>query len=109
MELVLNIVSGFCLLTGSFLIFSGALGVIRFPDFYTRMHAAGVTETLAAGLILVGLMLIAGWGIVLAKLVLILLFILITSPTASHALGKAAWKAGLKPVVIENDKQQNEL
>ncbi|NVJ60979.1 MAG: monovalent cation/H(+) antiporter subunit G [Gammaproteobacteria bacterium] len=97
MALFIDIISGVCLLIGSFLIFSGALGVLRFPDFYTRMHAAGVTETLAASLILIGLMLIAGWGLVLAKLILILLFILLTSPTASHALGKAAWKAGLKP------------
>ncbi|WP_144395301.1 monovalent cation/H(+) antiporter subunit G [Pleionea sediminis] len=105
MELIVSIISGVCLLAGSFLVLSGVIGVIRFPDFYTRIHAAGVTETLAASLILIGLMLIAGWGIVLLKLILILLLVLFTSPTASHALGKAAWKSGLKPT---NLKQRNE-
>ena len=105
MDLALNIISGICLLAGSFLVLSGVIGVIRFPDFYTRAHAAGVTETLAASLILVGLMLIADWGIVLLKLILILLLILFTSPTASHALGKAAWKAGIRP---QNLTKQNE-
>lgn len=98
METLMAVASGLCLLIGSFLIFSGAVGVIRFPDFYTRMHAAGVTETLAAGFMLVGLMLLAGWSLVLFKLVMILLFILFTSPTASHALAKAAWKGKLQPV-----------
>ncbi|MEJ2420019.1 MAG: monovalent cation/H(+) antiporter subunit G [Exilibacterium sp.] len=87
---LLDIVSGLCLLGGSFLLVSGAVGVLRFPDFYTRMHAAGVTETLAAALILIGLMIETGWSLVLVKLSMILLFILFTSPTASHALAKAA-------------------
>lgn len=90
METVLNVVSQLFLMAGSFLIFSGGVGVLRFPDFYTRMHAAGVTETLAAILILAGLMIMAGWSLVLFKLVLITLFIMITSPTASHALVKSA-------------------
>ncbi|MEX1031785.1 MAG: monovalent cation/H(+) antiporter subunit G [Cellvibrionaceae bacterium] len=97
MEALTGFVSGLCLLLGSFLIFSGGLGVLRFPDFYTRMHAAGVTDTLAAGLVLTGLMLLAGWGVVLAKLAMILLFILLTSPTASHALAKAARHGRLAP------------
>ncbi len=87
---LLDIVSGLCLLGGSFLLVSGAVGVLRFPDFYTRMHAAGVTETLAVALILIGLMIETGWSLVLVKLSMILLFILFTSPTASHALAKAA-------------------
>ncbi len=107
MSLVVDILSAICLLTGSFLILSGVIGVIRFPDFYTRIHAAGITETLAASLILIGLMLIAGWGLVLFKLILILLFILFTSPTASHALGKAAWKSGLKPHGLVNKHDED--
>ncbi len=87
---LLDIVSGLCLLGGSFLLVSGAIGLLRFPDFYTRMHAAGVTETLAVALILIGLMIETGWSLVLVKLSMILLFILFTSPTASHALAKAA-------------------
>lgn len=94
-----------CLLLGAFLILSGGVGVLRFPDFFTRMHAAGVTETLATTLILFGLMLIAGWNIVSFKLVLILLFIMITSPVASHALAKAALHGKLQPLVDERDEQ----
>ena len=87
---MVTVLSSVCLLLGAFLIISGAVGVLRFPDFFTRMHAAGVTETLATTLILLGLMLLAGWSIMSFKLLLILLFILITSPVASHALTKAA-------------------
>ncbi|WP_438952343.1 monovalent cation/H(+) antiporter subunit G [Porticoccus sp.] len=94
-----------CLLLGAFLMLSGGVGVLRFPDFFTRMHAAGVTETLATTLILFGLMLIAGWNIVSFKLVLILLFIMITSPVASHALAKAALHGKLQPLVDERDEQ----
>lgn len=100
-EGLITFVSGLCLIMGSFLIISGALGVLRFPDFYTRMHAAGVTETLAAVLIIAGLMLHAGWAlVVLFKLLLIILFILLTSPTASHALVKAAQHGGLQPQLV---------
>lgn len=107
MDIVVNVLSGICLLVGGFLLFSGALGLLRFPDFYTRMHAAGVTETLASGFILLGLMLLAGWGLVLAKLIMILLFILITSPTASHALAKSAQHGKLAPLLAESEDQRS--
>ena len=100
---MVTVLSSACLLLGAFLIISGAVGVLRFPDFFTRMHAAGVTETLATTLILLGLMLFAGWTIVSFKLLLILLFILITSPVASHALTKAALHGNLQPLVNENN------
>jgi multicomponent Na+:H+ antiporter subunit G len=89
---LLGFLSGALLLIGSALMFTGALGVLRFPDIYSRMHAAGVTETLATTLLLSGLMILAGWSLVLLKLIMILLFILFTSPTASHALAKAVWR-----------------
>jgi len=98
MESLLNLLSGACLASGALLILFGGVGILRFPDFFTRMHAAGITDTLATGLILMGLMLIAGWGLVLFKLVLILLFIMLTSPTASHALAKSALHGKLVPV-----------
>ncbi|WP_340677552.1 monovalent cation/H(+) antiporter subunit G [Paraglaciecola sp.] len=98
MELFIQLISGACFTLGALLILSGGVGILRFPDFFTRMHAAGITETLATGLILLGLMLLAGWGLVLFKLVLILLFIMLTSPTAGHALAKAALHGKLKPV-----------
>tara|TARA_R110002167_G_scaffold44531_2_gene133884 strand:+ start:589 stop:909 length:321 start_codon:yes stop_codon:yes gene_type:complete len=99
MDLLLELISAVCFILGALLILSGGVGILRFPDFFTRMHAAGITETLATSLILIGLMLIAGWGLVLFKLVLILLFILLTSPTASHALAKSALHGKLKPIL----------
>lgn len=99
--------SAFCLLSGALLIVTGGIGLLRFPDFFTRMHAAGVTETLAGGLILLGLMCLAGWGIVLVKLVLILLFILITSPTACHALAKSALHGKLAPVLDKSSSSDS--
>ncbi len=103
MAMTLDILTGIMLGLGSLLMLSGVLGVMRFPDFYTRMHAAGVTDTFAAALILLGLMLQADSVITFAKLVMILLFILITSPTASHALAKAAHHSGLKPELGDSD------
>ncbi|MFN2328914.1 MAG: monovalent cation/H(+) antiporter subunit G [Chromatocurvus sp.] len=90
MDSVITGVTGLCALLGIVLIITGGVGVLRLPDFYTRMHAAGVTETLAAFFIVVALMLEVGWGLGFFKLLFIMLFVLITSPTASHALAKAA-------------------
>ncbi|MCX7555058.1 monovalent cation/H(+) antiporter subunit G [Marinicella sp. S1101] len=101
MDMFLAIASGICLLLGSFLILTGGIGLIRFPDFFTRMHAAGITDTLATTLILVGLMLLNPGALVVFKLVAILLLILLIGPTASHALAKAAIRSGLKPLVKE--------
>lgn len=105
MEVLIPVVSGLCLFLGSFLVLTGGIGILRFPDFYTRMHAAGITDTLATGLILVGLMLLAGWSLVLPKLAMILLFVLFASPTASHALAKAAQHSKLPPQLAKPDKE----
>lgn len=101
MDMFLTVASGICLFLGSFLILTGGIGLIRFPDFFTRMHAAGITDTLATTLILIGLMLLNPGALVVFKLVMILLLILLIGPTASHALAKAAIRSGLKPMVKE--------
>lgn len=97
MDIVVSILSGIFLLVGGFLCISGSIGILRFPDFYTRLHAVGVTDTLGAGLILLGLMLLSTDFLVIAKLVMILLLTLLISPTTSHVLAKAAMHNGLKP------------
>lgn len=102
---IAELVSAGLLALGSFLILSGAIGVLRFPDVYSRMHAAGITDTLGASAILLGLMLLAGWTLVLVKLVMILAFLLITGPTSGHALGKAAWKSGLQPMTDKSTER----
>jgi multicomponent Na+:H+ antiporter subunit G len=90
MTWLVDLLSGLALLAGVFFVIVGGVGMVRMPDFYTRLHAAGVTDTLGAGLILLGLMLQGGWTLITAKLLLILLFLWLTSPTAGHALVKAA-------------------
>ncbi|MAE28918.1 MAG: monovalent cation/H(+) antiporter subunit G [Planctomycetota bacterium] len=97
MEAFLDYSAWACLGLGSFLVLVAGLGLIRLPDFYTRVHGAGVTDTLAAASILVGLMLQSDAPLVIIKLICIALFLGLTSPTAGHALVKAAWLRGLEP------------
>lgn len=87
------------ILAGAIFVVVGSVGVLRFPDFYTRMHAASVTDTLGATLILLGMMLLAGWTLVTFKLVMTWIFLLVTSPTASNAAAHAALTAGLEPLI----------
>jgi multicomponent Na+:H+ antiporter subunit G len=95
--LVLEILGGILLLGGSALLLVGGIGLLRFPDFYSRVQAAGITDTLCCIMILIGLMLQAGSIPVAAKLLFTLLFLLFTAPTASHALTKAARHSKLEP------------
>lgn len=99
MDIVITSVTAIFLLLGGFLCLTGGIGILRFPDFYTRMHATAVTDTLGAGLILIGLMLQAPDVLVLVKLVIILLMTLFINPVASHALAQAALKSGLSPLL----------
>ena len=99
-ELLLDLTSVGLLGAGSIFVLIGALGLIRLPDFYTRLHAAGITDTLGAELILLGLMFQAGLSLVTVKLILISLFIFFTSPTATHAVANAARVMGLKPMLV---------
>lgn len=95
--IVLDTASWFFLVVGALLAVAGGIGMLRLPDFYTRMHAASVTDTGGMMLILLGLALQAGWSLVAAKLGLIAVFLLFTSPTATHALAHAALRAGVRP------------
>lgn len=94
---VLDLISWTCLLGGAFFCLVGGVGLLRLPDFYSRMHGGSMTDTLGAGLILIGLMFQAGLSLVTVKLVMLLFFLLLTSPTSTHALAKSAYDAGLKP------------
>ncbi len=103
MDILFDIISWIFLVSGSFFCLTGAIGLLRFPDFFSRIHAASITDTLGAGLILVGLMFQAGWTLTLPKLILILLFSLLAGTTASHAMAKAALKSGLQPLEVQKD------
>jgi multicomponent Na+:H+ antiporter subunit G len=95
--MILDMLSWVFLVAGGLLGIIGGIGIHRFPDFYTRLHAAGITDTLCAALILSGLGLQSGFSLVSFKLVLVFAFILFTSPTASHVLANAALHGGVKP------------
>ena len=97
-EIARDLVSAALLITGTVFVLAGAIGVNRLPEFYARMHAAGVTDTLGAELIVLGLVAQAGFTLLSAKLLLLGLFVFLTSPTATHAVANAAFKAGLKPM-----------
>ncbi len=104
----LELIGAVCLLIGAFFCVTGSVGLLRFPDFYSRLHAAGVTDTSGAGFIFLGLILYAidpGEGgiefkyqlLLVVKLVAILFFMWVSGTTACHALAKAAFLDGLEP------------
>lgn len=97
MTVALDVLSWIMLTVGGAFVFIGGLGALRMPNLYTRMHAASLTDTMAAVLIIGGIMLQAGLTLATIKLATILLFLLFTSPTASNALASAAILSGLKP------------
>lgn len=104
MKLAIDALSWALLLAGGAFCLVGALGLLRMPDFFTRMHAASVTDTLGAGLLLAGLALQAGLTLVTVKLVFLGLMILFTSPTATHALAKAALHRGVTPMLHDGEE-----
>ena len=101
MDLIVNIVSGIFIFIGSVFMVGGAIGLIRMPDFYTRLHAASVTDTGGILFIMIGLVLQALFifdnPMAAIKLVLVVIFIYFTAPTASHAVAKAALMAKIIP------------
>lgn len=99
MSLLVDILSWALFLAGGFAVVTGSLGLVRFPDFYTRLHAAGVTDTAGAELIVVAMMLQAPSWLVVAKLGFIAAFLFLTSPVATHAIAHAAWMVGFKPLL----------
>ena len=102
-ETLVNAASWFLIVTGGVFCVIGALGLLRMPDFFTRMHAASLIDTLGAGLLLLGMMLQAGFSLVTVKLIFVGLLLFFTSPTATHALARAARARGLEPIAKEGD------
>ena len=97
MEIVLNILSWLLLTSGGFFVLVGGIGALRMPNLYTRMHAASVTDSVGPILIIAGLILQAGITLASIKLAAILVFLLLTGPTASNALASAAMLSGHRP------------
>ena len=122
LEILLAILVWLFLLAGSFFAIVGGIGIVRLPEFFSRLHGGGITDTLGAGLIMVGLLIhtlgcaltepnteLVGHLLTAFKLVMILFFLTVTSPTACHALAKSALTQGLKPVLeietVESNKE----
>jgi multicomponent Na+:H+ antiporter subunit G len=103
MAWIIDGVSWAFIAAGGFFCVVGAFGIIRMPDLYTRMHASGVIDPFGVSLILIGLMFQAGFTLVTAKLAVLVLLLLFTSPVACHALARAALHRGLEPKLAEKE------
>jgi multicomponent Na+:H+ antiporter subunit G len=99
MSIVIDVASWVLLVGGGVFCIIGAAGLLRMPDFYTRVHAASITDTIGFGLLLLGMMLQAGFSLVAAKLAIVGLLIFFASPTASHALVKAGMMRRVEPLL----------
>jgi multicomponent Na+:H+ antiporter subunit G len=91
-----DLLSWFLLAGGAAFCVIGGVGLLRLPEFFTRCHGAGITDTMGAGMILAGLMVQASDPLIIGKLLVLLVFIFVTSPVSGHALFKAAFAGGLR-------------
>ena len=97
MSNITEIVSGIFLVIGAVAMLVGGVGILRMPDLFTRLHAVGIIDTLGVAAILIGLAFLAGWGLVLIKLIIIFALLMLLNPSASHALARAAVHGAKKP------------
>ncbi|MCK4491368.1 MAG: monovalent cation/H(+) antiporter subunit G [Candidatus Altiarchaeales archaeon] len=104
LDLAINLIATGFLVTGTFFFITATLGLLRFPDLFTRLHATGKGDTLGASLILAGIAIHAGLTAETVKILIILVFILSTSPVAAHAICRAIYVKGEKPWVKEEGK-----
>ena len=102
-DAAVEILSWFLLCTGGAFVLIGGVGALRLPDFYTRLHAASLTETMATIMIFGGMILQAGLSLAAIKLAAIMVFLLLTAPTASYALANAALLSGMRPEAERGD------
>ena len=102
--MIIDVISVVLMGLGCLLGLIGGLGMHRLNDFYSRLHAVGITDTLCSFLILVSLALQTESPLVAVKLLLIFLFLFFTSPTASFSLANNAWQWGLKPKAIDGSE-----
>jgi len=108
LDLLRDALSWILFLLGSAGVVIGAIGIVRFPDFYTRLHPAGITDTAGAELMLLAMMLQAPNWLVVAKLVFIGFFLFMTSPVSTHAIAHAAWVVGLRPMLGAELKREGD-
>lgn len=97
LDTLLEVLSWFFILSGAFFVVVGAVGTLRFPDFWSRLHAASVTESAGVLLVFAGLCIQAGFTLITVKIIIIGIFLFITGPTSTHAIANAALVTGLRP------------
>lgn len=107
MNILIDLISWMLFVLGGAFVFIGGLGAIRLPNFYTRMHAASLTDSMGTILILLAIMLQAGWSLATIKLITILGFLMLTGPTATYALANAALLSGMKPTLEPKDANRD--
>ena len=105
--MIIDALSWFLLVSGSVFCIISAIGVLRLPDYFSRIHAAGILDSTGTGALILGLMLQGGFTLVTGKLLMILAIIVITGPTATHALARAALHGGLTPELDEEETSSN--
>ncbi len=103
METAIDVLSWISILTGLFFMVVGTIGILRMPDVFTRLHAAGMTDTMGAGFLILGMCLQAGLGLVLVRLVIVYAFLMFTSPISTHALARAALAGGVEPYTVPEE------
>ncbi|MBI1365727.1 MAG: sodium:proton antiporter [Alphaproteobacteria bacterium] len=106
LQTVRELAAGFFFALGGLAVLTGAIGLVRFPDFYTRMHAAGITDTAGAGMMILAMIIMAPTWQVAAKLVFIEAFLFFTSPVSTHAIAHAAWLVGQRPMLGPDLKRE---
>ena len=97
-----SIISLFFIAWGVFFLTVGSVGLLRLPDFFSRCHATGKADTVGILLVLAGLITYEGFTLNSAKMLIILTFVALTNPTATHALARAAFLFGVKPRFIKS-------
>lgn len=107
MNLVLEIASWILILLGSFFTVIGALGLLRMPEIFTRMHAASVTDTLGVGFLILGMAVQAGLSLVTLKLFFLLALFFFTAPVVTHALARACLHENIEPLLAEDRRKSS--
>jgi multicomponent Na+:H+ antiporter subunit G len=103
------VLAGIFVLGGLIFLAISSIGVVRLPDFYSRNHAVGGSETLGSMLLLFGLAIYNGWELSSLKLIIILVFICLANPTATHIVAQAAYRLKLQPWVLKSPDIQNDI
>ncbi|MBN2231489.1 MAG: monovalent cation/H(+) antiporter subunit G [Deltaproteobacteria bacterium] len=101
---IANVLTVALLVIGCFFFLTGTIGLVRFPDFYARMHATGKSDTLAVFCCLLALAIHHGLALDSFKLLLIAVFVYVANPTGTHAICRAAFRAGVKPWTRKTNK-----